>query len=256
MLTCKVCEQEHRSSPLCERLSQVTLSLDLYAALAFVTDSYNRFVWVNRAFASAVGDPVRDNLSPDMRSVQAAMVGPYRDRFPRGRQEVAACLVGIEREVEKGVLESAALRLVRQTRGIDGDIGQFMEHAAEPWDGTVIVRDKQGKTSAVREHVVPLANAEGKPSGYHISLWLPAEKDLPADLAQPVAARPRVVAALTPRQLEIARYYASGLSSRGVALKGGVTHRTARDHLEEIYSRLDVHSRAELVALLVREGLA
>jgi DNA-binding CsgD family transcriptional regulator len=41
-----------------------------------------------------------------------------------------------------------------------------------------------------------------------------------------------------------------------VAAQVGITQRTARDHLEAIYARLDIHSRAELAALLVRQGLA
>ena len=55
--------------------------------------------------------------------------------------------------------------------------------------------------------------------------------------------------------LEMARYYGFGLTSKEVALKTGVTPGTARAHLEEIYSRLDVHSRVALAALLIREGI-
>ncbi len=46
------------------------------------------------------------------------------------------------------------------------------------------------------------------------------------------------------------------MNSRGVAAKAGISLGTARSHLEEIYSRLDVHSQAKLTALLVQEGLA
>jgi DNA-binding NarL/FixJ family response regulator len=67
---------------------------------------------------------------------------------------------------------------------------------------------------------------------------------------------PTIASQLTQRQLEIARLYAAGLTSKEVASKAAVTPGTARAHLEEIYSRLDVHSRVELAALLVREGLA
>ena len=107
----------------------------------------------------------------------------------------------------------------------------------------------------IREHVVPVSGAQGGPSGYNISLWPKAEQEVPSlddqlDDITPLASL------LTPRQLEVASLYGSGLNSRKVAERAGITLGTARAHLEEIYSRLQIHSRAELAALLVREGLA
>ncbi len=40
-----------------------------------------------------------------------------------------------------------------------------------------------------------------------------------------------------------------------MATRAGITHRTARDHAEAIYARLEVRSRAELATLLAHEGL-
>jgi DNA-binding NarL/FixJ family response regulator len=79
-------------------------------------------------------------------------------------------------------------------------------------------------------------------------LWLPEQ-----DGARPDFAGTRDL--LTPRQLEIARLYASGMAAEGVAAAAGISWRTARDHLEEIYNRLGVHTRAELAARLAHEGL-
>jgi DNA-binding CsgD family transcriptional regulator len=40
-----------------------------------------------------------------------------------------------------------------------------------------------------------------------------------------------------------------------MAARAGISLRTARAHLEHIYTRLSIRSKAELTLLLVREGL-
>ena len=66
-----------------------------------------------------------------------------------------------------------------------------------------------------------------------------------------VASSPRVVGnakwyALTPRQQQVARLAARGLSNSEIAQQLGVKPGTIDAHLKKIYLLLQVHSRAEL----------
>ena len=255
-MLCTICGTQHGPSGACRQLQQVAHSLNLFAVPAFVTDACNRFLCVSETFARTIGDPFRDRLSPDIRFIPNAILGPYRDRFPEGKREVAQCASGLLREVEAGRLAPGADRLLENTLAENEDLNRMARRTETEWDGTIVVRDREGKMSMVREQVVPLADAYGRESKFHVSLWLPVDQD-PAQSNRELLDRPTGVAStLTPRQLEIARWYAAGLDSRGVAAKAEISVGTARSHLEEIYSRLDIHSRAELTALLVREGLA
>lgn len=254
-MVCPECGTEHSPSARCQRIQQVALSLNFFGVPAFLTDPFNRIVGVNETFASMIGDPIQDRLPSSLRFVDAAIIGPYRERFPRGMQEVAQCAMGLMAEVEAGRLAPGAVRLLEATLALHEDLARKALESNTHWDGTVVVKDLQSKMSLVREQVVPVSGPRGRNCAFHVSWWLPAEKDPPESLAALSDKPTEVSAVLSVRQLEIARWYAAGLNSRAVAEKARITVKTARDHLEEIYSRLDIHSRAELAALLVREGL-
>lgn len=254
-MTCPMCGVPHERPIVCPRLQLVAASLNHFTALAFVTDPLNRCVFVNQTFARMIGDPIRDRLPSKLRFIDALVIGPYRDRFPRGKQEVAQCAAGLLGEVEAGRLAPGAIRLLEHALTLDEDVYKLAKRTDTPWDGTVVVKDHGGKLLLIREQVVAVADHRGKDSGFHVSWWLAAEED-PPEFAAGLSESPTGVASLlTPRQLEVARWYAAGHNSRAVAERTGITLKTARDHLEEVYSRLDLHSRAELAALLVREGL-
>ena len=68
------------------------------------------------------------------------------------------------------------------------------------------------------------------------------------ELRDRVEAQLRDVPALTPRQLELLRRVARGDTNRRLARDLGVSEGTVRKHLENIYARLDVHSRTEALA--------
>ena len=232
-------------------VQQLARSMDCLPVLAFVTDTLNRIQWVNRSFAATVGDPAKDQLPADERFLHAAIAGQYRDRFPRWKQELSNCLAELRREVKAGRLATGTLRLIDNTFCQEEDLRRAAENPVD-WDGTMLVRDPDGKQTLVREHVLPLVDGSGRPTGLHVTQWFPAEQDQTCGAMEQ---RAFVTALLTPRQLEIARLYASGLTADDVAAAAGISWRTARDHLEEVYSRLDVHSRAELTLQLSRAGL-
>ncbi|MEE9383770.1 MAG: FHA domain-containing protein [Nannocystaceae bacterium] len=61
--------------------------------------------------------------------------------------------------------------------------------------------------------------------------------------------------ALSPRQLEVVKLVADGLSNAKAGQTLHISHRTVSTHLEHIYDRLGIRSRVELVKLMSRAGL-
>ena len=60
---------------------------------------------------------------------------------------------------------------------------------------------------------------------------------------------------LTPRELEILRALSDGLSNKAVARQLGISAHTVKFHLEAVFAKLGVASRAEAVAKGLRRGL-
>ena len=61
--------------------------------------------------------------------------------------------------------------------------------------------------------------------------------------------------ALSARQLEVARLVARGLTNDEVATNLGISPKTIKSHLDQIYRRLDIGSRAALTRWLADAGL-
>ena len=59
---------------------------------------------------------------------------------------------------------------------------------------------------------------------------------------------------LTPRELEILRALGEGLTNKGVARRLGISAHTVKFHLEAVFAKLGVASRAEAVAKGLRRG--
>ena len=60
---------------------------------------------------------------------------------------------------------------------------------------------------------------------------------------------------LTAREREVLQLLADGLGNKQIAARLGISTSTVKTHLEELFDRLDVASRAEAVAAEVRRGL-
>jgi DNA-binding CsgD family transcriptional regulator len=78
-------------------------------------------------------------------------------------------------------------------------------------------------------------------------------------LGERVQRRPRPdrgagLAALSSREREVAAEVAAGKTNRDIAATLFLSEKTIESHLSRIYSKLDVHSRAALTAIVARQG--
>jgi DNA-binding CsgD family transcriptional regulator len=244
-MSCPLCAGHH-TDQACDRLGPIVGSLEFFAVPALLTDPLNRIVHVNRLFARLIGDPVREGVAAPDRFLPSLLIGAFRERFPRGYEEVSQCLGGLHREVELGRLSGSTGRLIESTMDKDDVLRRLVLSDPGPWDGTLVVRGSDQKMRLMRETVLPLSDSWGRPNRFHISLWSPVEE---AEEEGPQ----RWPDCLTPRQQEVAMLYASGLSSTEVAERCDISVRTARDHLEAVYVRLGVHSKLQLARVLAQE---
>ena len=60
---------------------------------------------------------------------------------------------------------------------------------------------------------------------------------------------------LTPRELEVLRLIAGGLSSREIAAKHFLSVRTTERHIANIYKKIGAHGKADATAFALSKGL-
>jgi DNA-binding NarL/FixJ family response regulator len=71
-----------------------------------------------------------------------------------------------------------------------------------------------------------------------------------------VASEPQTVTALTDREREVLILVARGLSNQQIADSLVISERTARTHVSNILSKLEVASRTQAALVAIREGIA
>jgi len=71
----------------------------------------------------------------------------------------------------------------------------------------------------------------------------------------PPTMHPAPLAELTPRELEVLRHVARGLSNGEIASELVVGDATIKTHVARIFSKLDLHDRAQAVVLAYESGL-
>ncbi len=71
----------------------------------------------------------------------------------------------------------------------------------------------------------------------------------------PAREQPRAFAELTPRELEVLRLIARGLSNSDIAHQLVVGDATVKTHVARIFSKLHIHDRAQAVVLAYETGL-
>ena len=66
---------------------------------------------------------------------------------------------------------------------------------------------------------------------------------------------PSAPAGLTPREVEVLELAARGATTRQVASRLGIAPKTAGNHIERIYMKVGVSSRAEAALFAMQNGL-
>ena len=61
---------------------------------------------------------------------------------------------------------------------------------------------------------------------------------------------------LTERETEVLGLVADGLTSRQIATRLGLSHRTVENHVQSTLRKLHLHNRIELVRYAISQGLA
>jgi DNA-binding CsgD family transcriptional regulator len=60
---------------------------------------------------------------------------------------------------------------------------------------------------------------------------------------------------LTPTELEVVRLAAAGLTNPAIGERLFISRGTVKTHLQHLFAKLGVHTRAELAAAAIRRGL-
>ena len=103
--------------------------------------------------------------------------------------------------------------------------------------------------------VVYAATANVLP-GRHMAIFANGRSSQTAPPAEtPAAAVPRSGAQLTPREREILQMIAEGLTDREVAARLTLSPATARTHARNLIGKLGAHTRAQAVAIAIRNGV-
>lgn len=120
-------------------------------------------------------------------------------------------------------------------------------------------RNKAGRPVWLNISVLTLP-AERGGAAIHLFRDVSATKELLALVherlaAPPGGALPAEATSLTRRELEILRLMTQGLSTKAAAEKLHVSRATIRNHAQNIFGKLGVHSRLEAVAYATRHRL-
>jgi DNA-binding CsgD family transcriptional regulator len=123
---------------------------------------------------------------------------------------------------------------------------------AQLWRGVGRVADAEGALdralTAVREIAETIAAADERAAYLsRVDVTFPADRTLPAVTAVP--------GGLSPREVEVLRLVAQGLTDAQVGERLAISRRTVGRHLESVYNKLGVGSRTAAVAFAFEHDL-
>lgn len=71
---------------------------------------------------------------------------------------------------------------------------------------------------------------------------------------RPATSTPNAAHPFSPRELEVLRWVARGLSNKEIAYRLGLSERTVQFHLNSVFNKTTTNSRTEAVALALQNG--
>lgn len=110
------------------------------------------------------------------------------------------------------------------------------------------------RASPAFEVIAVTASEEDVPVSADVVLFARASENSPP-VAQPARRDTIIGTVLTRREREIMELLADGLGNKQIAARLGISANTVKTHLELLFEKLGVSSRAEAVATGVRRGL-
>jgi len=171
-----------------------------------------------------------------------AMVRPFNDpRHMSAALVIAAEIAACRGQHRRGLRLAAAARAIREWMGL-GDVrgGQAQLDALT------------GRLQAsVGSDAVARLESEGRAFTLEEALEYALSRD-----DQAAQERPRSPGRLSRRERQVAAMVAEGMSNREIAARLFIAERTAEGHVEHIRNKLGFHSRVQIAAWAVEQGLA
>jgi predicted ATPase/DNA-binding CsgD family transcriptional regulator len=192
---------------------------------------------------------VRDSGDP------ARAIELYREsatlRWERGeRKGVAEAIAGLAIVAATGGQPDVAVRLFAAADALSGALGAPLSAPERPF--------RERALTAARAELGRDAFAAAWEAGRALSIdeavLLAAEVGRVAAPVEPVLTE--VPGGLSPRELEVLRLVADGLTDAEVGARLYISPRTVARHLYSVYQKLDVNSRTAAVAFAFKHGLA
>jgi predicted ATPase/DNA-binding CsgD family transcriptional regulator len=248
-----------------QSLAEVARGPDAAAeARALLEESLNLFREVD--FPGGVAQALRRLAALDRRAGDATgAAARYRQSLRHfheegERQEEVATLAGLAAVAGDRGEWRRALRLAGAARAAWEAIGTGPADAwsVPPGDETAPERTRERGRRVVGAAAAGAAWAEGRA----LPLDLAVEEALEAAAPAPTGAAPRShprlrsPAGLSPREAEVLRLVAQGKTDRQIAAELVISEKTVGRHLDNVFARLGVSSRAAAAAAAVRLGLA
>jgi PAS domain S-box-containing protein len=123
------------------------------------------------------------------------------------------------------------------------------------------VHTKTGRPVWLNMSILPTTSATGQPLTVHLFRDVTASRELLTLIQDRLTPRPSPADASAPagalsrRELEVLRLMTQGLNTAGIAERLRVSRATVRNHAQNIFGKLAVHSRLEAVAFATRHRL-
>jgi DNA-binding NarL/FixJ family response regulator len=128
------------------------------------------------------------------------------------------------------------------------DLDEYVYEALRAGASGFLLKDARAEELLHAVRVVAAGDALLSPS---------ITRRLIADYARrpPSSERPPALAELTPRELEVLRFVARGLSNSEIARQLVLGEATIKTHVARIFQKLDLHDRAQAVVVAYETGL-
>jgi DNA-binding CsgD family transcriptional regulator len=156
-------------------------------------------------------------------------------------------------------IAATAVGFVLLAEGVPGDAGAVLRRAWEAWRALRVPYEAARVRILLGEVCAALGDADGALLEWDAARYTFDELGALDDLAR-VEARlspgtPSRPSGLTNRELEVLRLVAQGRTNREIAEVLVLSEHTVRRHLQNVFSRLGVSSRAAAVAFAVHHDL-